>query len=424
MAEGDWEQRLDEVYAMMEEMSRQTDPQAMVRNYGQRISRLMPSSRRISLSRRGLSYPYFRVTRYSEWTDEINPWKQKDRLPLLQGGLFAELLYSNQPAIIDELQLNPDDPAAPYLAGQGSLMALPMLDNGEALNMVVTTQTQPHGFDRERLPDVFWLSNLFGRATHNLVLKDEVRRAYDSIDRELKAVSSIQQSLLPSEMPKIPGIDLAAYYQTSHRAGGDYYDFFPLKNGTWGILIADVSGHGTPAAVVMAITHSIAHLYPGEEYSPGQLLDFVNHHLCSRYTSDIEAFVTAFFAIYDPETKHLQYASAGHNPPRLWRCWQQRIEILDQAGGLPLGVVDGRPYQEAEVTLQSGDRLVLYTDGITEAMNSDGQQFSNARLDYILHHSCQTGAEDLRTGILTALDKHTEGLPATDDRTLVVATVT
>ncbi|MCA8987743.1 MAG: stage II sporulation protein E, partial [Planctomycetaceae bacterium] len=125
MAEGDWEQRLDEVYAMMEEMSRQTDPQAMVRNYGQRISRLMPSSRRISLSRRGLSYPYFRVTRYSEWIDEINPWKQKDRLPLLQGGLFAELLYSNQPAIIDELQLNPDDPAAPYLAGQGSLMALP-----------------------------------------------------------------------------------------------------------------------------------------------------------------------------------------------------------------------------------------------------------------------------------------------------------
>src|SRR5207253_1299364 len=102
-----------------------------------------------------------------------------------------------------------------------------------------------------------WLSNLFGRATHNLVLAEELRQAYEAVDRELVAVADIQRSLLPAKLPKIPTMDLAAHYQTSRRAGGDYYDFFPLAEGKWGIIVADVSGHGTPAAVLMAITHCI-----------------------------------------------------------------------------------------------------------------------------------------------------------------------
>ncbi|WP_339748702.1 PP2C family protein-serine/threonine phosphatase [uncultured Rubinisphaera sp.] len=423
MTEPSWEKRLEVVYEMMHEMSRQTEAQAMVRAYAQRIGKLFPSSRRISLSRRELSAPQYRITRYSEWADEVDPWKQKDRLPLLREGLLAELLYSNRPHIIDDLQVDPKDPAAEYLEGQRSLMAIPMLDNGEALNMVITTQTEPYGFDKERFPDTFWMANLFGRATHNLVLKEEVRNAYVSIDQELKAVSEIQQSLLPKSMPLIPGLELAAYYQTSHRAGGDYYDFFPLCDGRWGFLIADVSGHGTPAAVVMAITHSIAHLYPGEVYSPSELLTFVNQQLSQRYTSKIEAFVTAFYAIYDPKDHSLIYASAGHNAPRLWRCSQQRIDTLDVAGGFPLGVSEDAEYDEATLQLNVGDRLVMYTDGITEAMDAEGNQFTTERLDYILNHSCRTGAEDLRFGILAAVDKHTRGAAATDDRTLVVATV-
>ena len=129
--------------------------------------------------------------------------------------------------------------------------------------MVVLFRDQPYAFDRAELPDLVWRTNLFGRATGNLVLKQELQRAYEDLDRELKIVADIQRSLLPAELPKIPSLDLATYYRPSRRAGGDYYDFFPLPDGKWGIFVGDVSGHGTPAAVLMAVTHCIAHTCPG-----------------------------------------------------------------------------------------------------------------------------------------------------------------
>ena len=136
---------------------------------------------------------------------------------------------------------------------------------------------------------------------------------------------------------------LAAHYQTSHRAGGDYYDFFPLPGGRWGILIADVSGHGTAAAVLMAVTHSIAHTYPGPPTPPGELLKHVNQVLAERYTANTGAFVTAFYAVYDPATRTIAHSSAGHPPPRLKRCADGSLTLLDGQHGLPLGIVpDGR----------------------------------------------------------------------------------
>lgn len=423
MPDDSWQVRLDDIYELMSEMSRQTDPQAMVRAYAKRLRKIMPIARRISLSRRGLQFPQFRVTRYSEWSKEINPWTQRDQLPLLSGGLFAELIYGNRPAVIDELSVPPDDPAAPYLTGQRSLMALPMLDGGESLNMVISTQESTHGFDRARLPDSFWMANLFGRATHNLVLKEEVRNAYDAVDRELQVVSDIQRSLLPTAAPQIPGLTLAAYYQTSRRAGGDYYDFFPLADGKWGLLIADVSGHGTPAAVVMAITHCIAHLFPSDRSSPGALLEFVNGHLTRRYTDHIEAFVTAFYGVYSPDTRRLCYANAGHNPPRWWKCHLHRSDPLDAARGLPLGVDANAHYPQAEIQLEEGDCLALYTDGITEAMNAAGTCFGVEALDAAIADSCQWTAADRLEAILNAVRRHSDGVSPLDDQTLVMVAV-
>src|SRR5262249_22682213 len=144
-------------------------------------------------------------------------------------------------------------------------------------------------------------------------------------------------------------------------AGGDYYDVFALPGGRWGLLIADVSGHGTPAAVMMAVTHSIAHTYPGDPEEPAALLSFINHHLSTRYTADFETFVTAFYGIYDPPRRSLTYASAGHNPPRLKRCADGSVLALDGVGNLPLGVLDGLPYDQTTLALQPGDQIVFYT---------------------------------------------------------------
>jgi sigma-B regulation protein RsbU (phosphoserine phosphatase) len=288
--------------------------------------------------------------------------------------------------------------------------------------MVVSTLAEPGGYDPEQFPERFWISSLFGRATQTLVLSDELKRAYEIVERELKVVADIQRSLLPQTLPVIPGLELAAHYQTSQWAGGDYYDFFELPDGRWGFLIADVSGHGTPAAVMMAILHSLAHGHPGHPEPPAALLEHVNQRLAARYTTENEVFVTAFYGVYDPATWQFSYSCAGHNPPQLKRCSMGQVDSLEAVGGPPLGVFTDTEYPQATLSLQPGDILVLYTDGITEAMDRRGEQFGLERLNEVLRR-CGLSATQLVESILDALDSFTCGNPAHDDRTLLLAKV-
>ena len=267
---GEWHERVEAIVEAMREMSLQDDPLKMVQAYGARVRDWMPADRWMSLSRRGHKSPDFRITRSSMWSETIDPWKQKERLPLISGGFLADLIYGDEPRLINDISplVSPDDPAWQYLEGMRSMLAVPHYDQGEGLNMVISMREKPGSFEPERFPEWVWVSGLFGRATHNLVLRNELKDAYDIVERELKVVADIQRSLLPQVLPKIPSLELSAYYRTSRWAGGDYYDFFPLPDGRWGILVADVSGHGTPAAVMMAITHSLAHSLPGPPDPP------------------------------------------------------------------------------------------------------------------------------------------------------------
>jgi sigma-B regulation protein RsbU (phosphoserine phosphatase) len=418
---GDWQQRLAFVTDMMQDLSRQTDPQAMVANYGQRMRRIIASDANLSLSRRDLESPYFRITRSSRWEQGINPWKNPNRLPVFKGGLIARLMWADQPIILDDLSLElaDDDPATEYLAGYRSMAFVPLYDQGVALNAVVLLKQGPNAFPRDRFAEHVWMSNLFGRATHSLVLADEVKRAYDRLDRELQVVADIQRSLLPTTLPAIPTLDLAADYQTSTRAGGDYYDFFPLPGGKWGILIADVSGHGTPAAVIMAVTHSIAHMLRGPACPPSRMMTFVNQHLTARYTGGSGTFVTAFYGIYDPATRTLSYSSAGHPTPRVIR--NDRVVPLDPKAGLPLGIDETEEYFDCEHTLEPDDTFVLYTDGITEARNPEGDMFGDSRLDAAA--TCHCDAASTLQAILDDLESFRAGRTLADDRTLLVARV-
>ena len=417
-----WRDQMAFVVASMRELSTQTDPQEMRLAYNRRMRTLLPVDASVSLSRRGLAAPYFRVTRSSRWLEDVNPWKQTDRLPLLRGGLGAELIYGDEPRLLDDVGVSSDDPLFEYLDGCRSLAAVPLYDRGVSLNMVLVLRREPAAFDPEQFPQMVWMGNLYGRATHNLVLSEQLKEAYQAVDHDLKVVEDIQRSLLPAQMPAIPTMSLAAHYQTSHRAGGDYYDFFPLPDGRWGLLIADVSGHGTPAAVLMAVTHSLAHTYPGSHDRPGALLEYLNEKLHARYTGSTDAFVTAFYAHYDPPSRRLRYASAGHNPPRLKRCQDGSLALLDQAGGLPLGITRHTDYPDATHPLVPGDQIVLYTDGVTEAHNGAGEMFGLARLDKVLEN-CAVGASDLLRSVLEELETFTGGKPAHDDRTLLVAKI-
>jgi serine phosphatase RsbU (regulator of sigma subunit) len=252
--------------------------------------------------------------------------------------------------------------------------------------------------------------------------QERLQRAYHALDLELKIVGDIQRTLLPANLPRIPTLDLAAFYQPSQRAGGDYYDFFPLTDNRWGLFVADVSGHGTPAAVLMAVTHCIAHTHPGPLLPPGKVLEYVNHHLSTRYTNLNGGFVTAFFGIYDSSSRRLAYASAGHDCPRLKRCQDETLLILEAARGLPLGVDAEETYHEAVQQLQKGDQIVIYTDGVTDARNPSGEMFGIRRLDRVLQAS-GLEASALLDRVLGSLEDFAAGHPADDDRTLIVARV-
>jgi len=211
----DWRSRLNVIVETMREMSRQTDPQAMVAAYVKRMRQLLPADASISLSRRDLPAPQYRITRFSGWPEPVNPWKQQDRLPVFDRGRLGELLYGDEPRIIQHLDVAEDDPAAEYLAGQQSLLAIPLYDQGVALNMVVIMRRKPEAFSPESLPTLVWMANLFGRATHNLVLSEQLREAYDVIDHEMRVVADIQRSLLARNLPRIPTLDVAAQAATT-----------------------------------------------------------------------------------------------------------------------------------------------------------------------------------------------------------------
>ena len=413
--------RLAFVVETMRQLSQQTSAEAMIDTYRQRISQVLPTDRVVTLSRRNMPHPWFRVTRSSSWTQKLNPWKQIDLQPRFDRGLLQQLLYGDRPVIINDIRLAADDPTAAYFEGQRSLMAIPLFDDGVGLNMIVAMRSQPDGFSEEKLPEQVWMSNLFGQVTQNLVLSADLREAYEAVDRELKAVAEIQRSLLPIRLPEIPTLSVAVHYQTSRRAGGDYYDFFELPGGQWGILIADVSGHGTPAAVLMAITHSIAHLVCDPPTPPAKLFAAINQRLCSLYTLDGGQFVTAAYGVYDPATRTLLYGSAGHPAPRVRRA-DGPIHSLDGARSLPLGILPEEPYHECTTQLHPGDTLVLYTDGITEARSPSGELFDVHRLDGTLASHCG-GPEQLVDQILATIEHFANGRPPADDRTLLVAQV-
>ncbi|HZW06845.1 MAG TPA: PP2C family protein-serine/threonine phosphatase [Phycisphaerales bacterium] len=447
-----WRERLAAVVALMRDMSGQADPEAVVRMWRERTRELLPNDGIISVSRRGLEAPWYKVSRASAWerpggTGQPDPWREGHRLPLHDRGLLGELLYGDVPVLIPELRLSDDDPCRDLFMGAKSLVAIPQYDGGVGVNLVVVLSNKPNGFDPERFPDLVMQSGLFGRATSNLVLSRQLKEAYDALDRELKAVADMQRSLLPTELPVCAGLDLATHYQTSRNAGGDYYDFFDLGEHRIGILIADVSGHGTPAAVLMAILHAIAHLHPRElPPEPRHWMSFVNRQLCERYTRGNGTFVTAFYATYDGKTRELRYASAGHNPPRLrlanaasklsavdlggeegqavpgGAAGSSLVLPLDQAQGLPLGIQDDWDYSDTTIQLSPGDVLTLYTDGITEAMNGAGELFGDDRLDAALRDERGTTGEYLAE-LVSRVETHAHGRPHQDDRTVVVARV-
>jgi sigma-B regulation protein RsbU (phosphoserine phosphatase) len=414
---------------MVTDLSRAHDPKEVLGIFAKGMVRLSGPRAYISLSTRGLAPGEYKITRMITDGDptqmaDADPWRDWNSMPVHRGGFLGELLRTPFPELIHNLHVADDPIIGNAIADYRSLMAIPLFENGEALNWSITLRKEPDGFTMADLEESILRTNLGGAAVRNVMITNQLREANHRIQHEINQIAAIQRALLPDQMPEIDGLKIAASYETFDRAGGDYYDFIcmsesgqPEADAPWAIVVADASGHGPAAAVVMAMLHSILHAVPCRCMTAAEILSYANEHLCQKRIES--SFVTAFIAIYDPKTRQVSYARAGHNPPMLKNPGPGgAVARLDAVGGIPLGVLDDVEYELATFTLQRQQTIVFYTDGITEGANPQGEMFGVQGIEAALT-ACTGEPECVVNSIGTVLREHESGSRPADDQTIV-----
>lgn len=261
---------------------------------------------------------------------------------------------------------------------------------------------------------------LFAFIFENLMHERETRRAKETIENELGVARKIQMSIVPKIFPAFPErreIDIHALLEPAREVGGDLYDYFLLDDDHLCFTIGDVSGKGVPASLFMAVTKTLIKAKSGVDMNPDQVLSRVNNELCKD--NDSGMFVTILLGVLTLSTGELIFSNAGHNSPCLHRT-NGTIEFLPKLPGMALAVLENIRYASAKLTLQRGDRLVLFTDGVTEAMNRAGELLKNERLISMLETCPGTTARETSQFILDQTRLFANGAAQSDDITLLV----
>ena len=245
--------------------------------------------------------------------------------------------------------------------------------------------------------------------------------AKQKLEEEMALARRIQARLLPRELPSLDGIEIEAVNISSKQVSGDYYDLIERPDGKLGLVVADVSGKGMPASLLASNIQAVVHALCVAENSPGEMLERINLQI--HATTDPQHFATLFLAIFDPDTRQLRYSSGGHNAPVLMRE-NGDVELLD-AGGLPLGAFDFGTYAEGVVTLDEGDLVFLYTDGVTETKGRDGDEdFGEERLNTLLRARRNATVAEIFDEIHRQLERFSGRMEADDDLTMLALKVT
>jgi len=308
--------------------------------------------------------------------------------------------------------------AAAQLIQIGITAVVPMHIQHTTKGMILLGERLRGGmYTRADLEFLYSLGNLAIISIENAHLFKEALEK-QRMEDELNIAREIQQGLLPEKLPSIPGFDIAALTIPSKEVGGDYYDIITRQNGDYILAIGDVSGKGTPAALLMANVQAALRALAPHCTSVSETTGQINDLTCANTRSGSK-FITFFWGILDAQTHRFRFSNAGHNPPFLLRK-DGTIEGLEE-GGLILGVFKTTtPYAEASVTLLPGDVLVMYTDGVSEAMNQHNDQFTEEQLEVILKESTHLSAKEIIQRVQQALESHTQGTPQSDDITMLV----
>ena len=318
---------------------------------------------------------------------------------------------------MDDLQL--DSPAVRALRQAGVKLVVPLISQGELiglLNLGRRLSDQDYSTDDRRLLEKLAAQASPAVRVAQLVREQEAEvRARERISQELRVAQLIQQQFLPKTLPNLPGWQIAAFYRAAAEVGGDFYDFIELPEGKIGLVVGDVTGHGVPAALVMATTRSVLRSEAPRLVAPSAVLQRVNDFLHADIPQNM--FVTCLYAVLEPTTGALTYANAGHDLPFVRRGGGSEVVEL-RATGMPLGAMPGMSYIEKQDTLAPGDVIVLHSDGLAEAHDVDRQMFGFPRMRKLIGEL--GSGHELIDGLLESLHAFTgPSWEQEDDITLV-----
>ena len=282
-------------------------------------------------------------------------------------------------AATGQMRYAPDVRKDPYYIGceeaTRSEVAIPLHVDGKLIGVFTTSHREPDAFPPEQLRLLQALCKDVAIAVHNARRFKHEQHRREQMNRETQEARAIQQSLLPKSAPYIPGFTISGMSVPAGAMGGDWYDFISLDHDRWGLVLADVSGKGTAAALLMSATRGMLRSLAEAQCSPGEVLNKLNRLLVEDFP--VGRFVTMIYAVLDPAKRTLTFANAGHLRPLLIR--DGTASFLDTERGLPLGVASG-DFSEVVLHLAEGSRLVFYSDGITEAENPDDEEYGLKRL--------------------------------------------
>ena len=284
-------------------------------------------------------------------------------------------------ALVDRIELA--SPALEQLKQAGIQLIVPLVTQGEVIGLI---NLGPRLSEQEySSDDIALLNNLAAQATPAVRVAQLVREQQievqerERMEQELQVAHLIQQTLLPKELPELPGWKIDAYYQPARAVGGDFYDFIHFPDGRLGIFVGDVTDKGVPAALVMATTRSILRYAAEKENSPSCVLERANEMLVADIPANM--FVTCLYLILDPISGEIVFANAGHNPP--YCCAKNQVVEL-RATGMPLGLMPAMTYEEKRATLSGHQCVLFYSDGLTEAHNPQGEIYGFDRVKNLM----------------------------------------
>lgn len=340
-----------------------------------------------------------------------------------KGACTSQELFEHFASLKKEIQFDVDKDCPPELkplCDQGLALVLPIQHKNETSAILcLGPKMTGQAYKSDDIDLLNALGNLAYVSIQNTYLvEQQIER--ERLEEEMRLARDIQEGLLPSETPQVTGLQMASLALPSRHVGGDYFDLVAQQNGSILIAIADVTGKGVPAALLMANLQACLHTMVPMDLTMEEFIGHMNRVICQNTSFD--KFITAFTGLYHPDTKRFEYVNAGHNPPMLLRT-DGTIELLEE-GGLLLGVMRDMPYQRGSVELSLGDVLVSFTDGVTEAMSPEGEEFHEDRLEAILREHGDKSAQEILNIVREAIVDFTGSeTQLSDDLTMIVMKV-